>query len=55
MTRKTDKRNFRLSSEDKFDLAEAKASYVGMPVWQRVALWSVLGLILLGILGDLVW
>jgi hypothetical protein len=45
----------RLTSEDKFDLKEAKASYAAMPGWQRIAIWSALGLLLLGIIGDLIW
>lgn len=43
-----------LTSDDSFDLKEAKASYVAMPGWQRIAIWSALGLLLLGILGDLI-
>jgi hypothetical protein len=49
------KRNFRITSEDQFDLKEARASYVGMPLWQRLALWFVLAMVLLGILGDLMF
>jgi len=45
----------RLTSEDKFDLKEAKASYVAMPGWERIAIWVALGMLLLGILGDLLW
>lgn len=45
----------RLESEDKFDLKAAKASFVAMPGWERIAIWLVLGLILLGIAGDLIW
>jgi hypothetical protein len=45
----------RLTSEDSFDLKEAKASYVAMPTWERLALWFALGVILLGIIGDLIW
>jgi hypothetical protein len=43
----------RLTSEDKFDLKQAKASYVAMPGWERIAIWLVLGLVLLGIIGDM--
>ena len=42
------------SSEDQFDLKQAKASYVAMPGWQRIAIWLALGMLLLGILGDLI-
>ena len=45
----------RLTSEDSFDLKEAKASYVAMPTWERLAIWFALGVILLGIIGDLIW
>jgi hypothetical protein len=55
MNKKTDKRGSPLTSDDKFDLKEAKASYVAMPAWERVAIWFALGVILLGILGDLIW
>jgi hypothetical protein len=55
MNKKTDKRGSPLTSEDKFDLKEAKASYVAMPTWERIAIWGALGLLLLGILGDLIW
>ena len=44
-----------LTSEDQFDLKEAKASYVAMPGWQRIAIWLALGMLLLGIIGDLIW
>jgi hypothetical protein len=54
MDNKTDKRG-PLTSEDKFDLREARASYAGMPGWQRIAIWLALGMLLLGILGDLIW
>jgi len=43
------------SSDDSFDLKAAKASYVAMPGWERIAIWSALGLLVLGILGDLIW
>jgi len=26
-----------------------------MPGWQRIAIWTALGLLLLGIRGDLLW
>lgn len=55
MERKLKKAGPRLASEDQFDLKEAKASYVAMPSWQRVAIWLALGMLLLGILGDLIW
>ncbi|MGH6736077.1 MAG: hypothetical protein ACRECX_08360 [Methyloceanibacter sp.] len=56
MTTKTpNQRNFRITSEDQFDLTQARASYVGMPLWQRLALWSVIAVVLLGIVGDLVF
>lgn len=45
----------RLTSEDSFDLKEAKASYVAMPTWERLAIWFALGVLLLGIVGDLIW
>ncbi|MGH6831426.1 MAG: hypothetical protein ACRECM_00155 [Methyloceanibacter sp.] len=45
----------RLTSEDSFDLKEAKASYVAMPGWERIAIWFALGVLLLGIIGDLIW
>jgi hypothetical protein len=54
MQNKTRKRG-PLTSEDQFDLKEAKASYVAMPSWQRIAIWLALGMLLLGILGDLIW
>jgi hypothetical protein len=54
MQNKTEKRG-PLTSEDKFDLREAKASYGAMPSWQRIAIWLALGMLLLGILGDLIW
>jgi hypothetical protein len=44
-----------LTSDDSLDLKEAKASYVAMPGWQRIAIWSALGLLLLGIIGDMIW
>jgi hypothetical protein len=55
MTKRSDKPRRRLTSDDSFDLAEARDSYISMPLWQRLALWFVLGVILLGILGDLIW
>jgi hypothetical protein len=55
MNKKIDKPGRRLTSDDKFDLKEAKASYVAMPTWERIAIWCALGLLLLGILGDLIW
>jgi hypothetical protein len=55
MAKKPDKRGPRLTSEDSFDLKEAKASYVAMPTWERLAIWFALGVILLGIIGDLIW
>jgi hypothetical protein len=55
MTEKPDKSGPRLASEDKFDLREAKASYAAMPGWERIAIWTALGLLLLGIVGDLIW
>ena len=55
MPKKPDKRAPRLTSEDSFDLKEAKASYVAMPAWERLAIWFALGVILLGIIGDLIW
>ena len=54
MQNKTRKRG-PLTSEDQFDFKEAKASYVAMPSWQRIAIWLALGMLLLGILGDLIW
>jgi len=54
MQNKTGKRS-PLASEDQFDLKQAKASYVAMPSWQRIAIWLALGMLLLGILGDLIW
>jgi hypothetical protein len=51
----TDKRGPRLASEDSFDLKEAKAHYVAMPSWERIAIWCALAFILLGIIGDLIW
>jgi hypothetical protein len=54
MQNKTGKRG-PLTSEDQFDLKQAKASYVAMPSWQRIAIWLALGMLLLGILGDLIW
>jgi hypothetical protein len=53
-TKPTHKRKL-ISSEDQFDLAEARASYIGMPLWQRLALWFVLGMILIGIVGDMIF
>ena len=44
-----------ITSEDSFSLKEAKAHYVAMPGWERIAIWSALALLLLGILGDLIW
>ena len=41
--------------EESFDLREAKAHFVAMPAWERIALWTALGAIVLGILGDLLW
>jgi hypothetical protein len=55
MERKLKKAGPRLASEDRFDLKEAKASYVAMPSWQRIAIWLALGMLLLGIAGDLIW
>ena len=43
-----------LTSDDTFSLKEAKASYGAMPGWQRIAIWSALALLALGIIGDLV-
>jgi hypothetical protein len=43
-----------LNSEDRLDMGAAKASFGSMPSWQRLAIWFVLGAILLGIIGDLV-
>jgi hypothetical protein len=54
MDNKTGKRH-PLTSDDKFDLREAKASYGAMPGWQRIAIWLALGMLILGILGDLIW
>jgi hypothetical protein len=54
-TEPRDKRNFRITSEERFDLTEAKASYVGMPLWQRLALWFVLAMVLIGIIGDIIF
>jgi len=54
MAKKTDHRRL-LTSEDKLDFKQAKASYGAMPGWQRIAIWAALGLLLLGILGDLLW
>jgi len=54
MERKPNKTGPHLSSEDQFDLKQAKASYVAMPGWQRIAIWLALGMLLLGILGDLI-
>jgi hypothetical protein len=55
MEKKPEKPRRRLTSDDSFNLGEAKAHYGTMPSWQRLAIWTVLGLILLGIIGDLVW
>lgn len=55
MDKKTDKRGLRLTGEDSFDLKQAKASYVAMPSWERIAIWFALAVIVLGILGDLIW
>ena len=44
-----------LGQVDKFDLKQAKESYGAMPGWQRIANWTALGLLLLGIIGDLPW
>jgi len=55
MPNKSDKPGPHLTSEDSFDLKEAKASYVAMPTWERLAIWFALGVILLGIIGDLIW
>jgi hypothetical protein len=55
MNEKPSKRSPRLTSEDQFDLKQAKASYGAMPSWQRIAIWIALGLLLLGIVGDLLW
>jgi hypothetical protein len=55
MIKKPDKRGRGLTSEDQFDLKQAKASYVAMPGWERIAIWVALGLLLLGIVGDLIW
>jgi hypothetical protein len=38
-----------------FDLKQAKAHYIAMPTWERLALWVALGAIVLGIIGDLIW
>ena len=46
MQNKTRKRG-PLTSEDQFDLKEAKTSYVAMPSWQRIAIWLALGMLLL--------
>jgi hypothetical protein len=54
MAKKPDKRQL-LTSEDKLDLQQAKESYGAMPAWQRIAIWTALGLLLLGIVGDLIW
>jgi hypothetical protein len=51
MQHKTGKRG-PLTSEDQFDLEQAKASYGAMPGWQRIAIWLALGMLLLGTLGD---
>ena len=45
----------RLTSDDQFDLKEAKASYGAMPSWQRIVIWLALGMLLFGIIGDLVF
>jgi hypothetical protein len=55
MERKPKKSGPRLTSEDQFDLKQAKASYVAMPGWERIAIWLALGMLLLGILGDVIW
>jgi len=55
MNKKPNKPGPRLTSEDSFDLQEAKESYVAMPTWERLALWFALGVILLDIIGDLIW
>ncbi len=55
MSKKPDKRGPRLTIEDQFDLKQAKESYGAMPGWQRIAIWTALGLLLLGIVGDLIW
>jgi len=26
-----------------------------MPTWERIAIWFALGVLLLGIVGDLIW
>jgi hypothetical protein len=41
--------------EESFDLREARAHFVAMPTWERLALWVALGAIVLGIIGDLVF
>jgi hypothetical protein len=53
MSKQSNKRESLLTSEDRLDMSAAKASYGSMPSWQRLAIWFVLGAILLGILGDL--
>ena len=53
MNKQSNKRDSLLTSEDRLDMSAAKASYGSMPSWQRLAIWFVLGAILLGILGDL--
>jgi hypothetical protein len=55
MNEKPDKRGPRLTSDDQFDLKQAKESYGAMPGWQRIAIWTALGLLVLGIIGDLIW
>lgn len=41
--------------QEMFDLKQARAHYIAMPAWERLALWIALGAIVLGILGDLLW
>jgi hypothetical protein len=53
MNTRPDKRQSVLNSEDRLDMGAARESYGSMPSWQRLAIWFVLGAILLGILGDL--
>jgi hypothetical protein len=54
MDKQPKKSGSRLTSEEQFDLKEAKASYVAMPGWERIAIWLALGMLLLGIIGDLI-
>lgn len=50
MNKKTDRHE-----GETFDLKQAKAHYIAMPTWERLALWVALGAIVLGIIGDLIW